>query len=62
MEDEWNDDGELDPKMVEEERREEVELMVGKLDMFELGTLEEAMTRRGKRPTTTKWVEGWKKD
>ena len=37
-----------------------MEFMVKKLDMFEFGTLEEAMRRGGKRPTTTKWVEGWK--
>ena len=31
-------DEELDPKMVKEGRREEVEFMVKKLDMFEFGT------------------------
>ena len=46
--------------MVEEGRREEVEFMVIKLDMFEFGTYEEAVERGGKQPTTTKWVEGWK--
>ena len=30
--------------------------------MFEFGTYEEAVARGGKRPTTTKWVEGWKAD
>jgi hypothetical protein len=35
----------LDPKLVAEGRREEVEFMVKKLDMFEFGTLEEAMER-----------------
>ena len=62
VEEEWRseageeDEDELDPKMVEEGRREEVEFMVGKLDMFEFGTLEEARRRGGKTPTTTKWV------
>ena len=36
--------------------------MVDKLDMFEFGTIEEAWRRGGKKPTTTKWVEGWKKN
>ena len=36
--------------------------MVKKLDMFEFGTYEEAVSRAGKQPTTTKWVEGWKAD
>ena len=55
------EDDELDPKMVEGARREEVEFMVKKLEMFEFGTLEDAMRRGGKKPTTTRWVEGWKK-
>ena len=42
--------GELDPEMVKEGRREEVEFMVEKLDMFEFGTLEEAMRRGGNAP------------
>ena len=41
-------------------RKEELEFMVEKLDMFEFGTYEEAVSRGGKPPTTTKWVEGWK--
>ena len=53
---------ELDPKQVKVGRREELEFMVKKLDMFECGTYEEAVSRPGKRPTTTKWVEGWKAD
>ena len=57
---EWELPEELDPRLVKEGRGEEVEFMVKKLDMFEFGTLEEAMRRGGKRPTTTKWVEGWK--
>ena len=52
---------ELDPEMVKEGRREEVEFMREKLDVFEIGTYGEAMARSGgKPPTTTKWVEGWK--
>ena len=38
-----DDDDELDPEMVREGRREEVEIMKGKLDMFEFGTWEEAV-------------------
>ena len=41
------DDDELDPAMVEEGRREKVEFMVEKLDMFEFGTYGEAMKRGG---------------
>ena len=59
-EEEWNDEDELDPAMVEEGRREEVEFMVKKLDMFEFGDYEEAVARGGKQPTTARWVEGWK--
>ena len=56
-----NQDEELDPEMVKEGRKEEVEFMKDKLDMFEFGTYEQAMARSGgKPPTTTKWVEGWK--
>ena len=43
-------------------RKGEVEFMVKKLDMFEFGTYEEAVSRGGKPPPTTKWVEGWKAD
>ena len=54
---------ELDPVMVEKGRREEVEFMVKKLDMFEFGSYEEAKLKgEGKEPTTTKWVEGKKMD
>ena len=55
------DDEELDPQGVIDGRREELEFMVDRLDMFEFGTIEEAWKRGGKKPTTTKWVEGWKK-
>ena len=57
----WGKD-ELDPGLVKAGRREEVEYMVRTLGMFEFGSLEEAWARGGKRPTTTKWVEGWKCD
>ena len=52
----------MDPEQVKIGRKEEVEFMVKKLDMFEFGTYEEAVSRGGKPPTTTKWVEGWKAD
>ena len=36
--------------------------MINELGMLEFGTFEEAVRRGGKRPTSTKWVEGWKVD
>ena len=60
VDEEWMDDDELGLALVEEGRREEVEFMVDKLDMFEFGTYEEAVKRGGKVPATTKWLEGWK--
>ena len=50
-EEEWCGEGDLDPKMLKEGRREEVALMVKNLDTFEFGTMEEALERGGKRPT-----------
>mgnify|MGYP000125827597 CR=1 FL=1 len=47
VDEEWMDDDELDSAMVEVGRREDVEFMVGKLDMFEFGTYEEAVKRGG---------------
>ena len=43
-------------------RKEEKHFMIDKLKMFEFGSYEEAVMRGGKKPTTTKWVEGWKAD
>ena len=55
--------GEMDEESRRKGRMEELDYMVNVLEMFEFGDYEEA-TRRGggRRPTTTKWVEGWKKD
>ena len=36
--------------------------MVKKLDMFEFGTYEGAVSTGSKQPMTMKWVEGWKAD
>ena len=36
--------------------------MIKKLDMFEFGTYEEAVSRGCKQQTTTKWVDTWKAD
>ena len=36
--------------MVKEGRREEVDFMVKRLNMFEFGSLKEALERGGKRP------------
>ena len=52
----------LDPGQVNLGRKDELEFMVKKLEMFEFLSYEEAVRRGGKRPTTTKWVEGWKAD
>ena len=52
----------MDPVAQRAGREEEVEYMVNTLKMFEFGSEEEAWARGGKRPTTTKWVEGWKAD
>ena len=50
------------PEQVKMGRKEELELMIKELDMFEFGTYEEAVSRGGKEPTTTKWVDRWKAD
>ena len=56
------DSDELDPEQVKMGRKEELEFMIKELDMFEFGTYEEAVSRGGKQPTTTKWVDRWKAD
>ena len=56
------DGDELDLEQVKMGRKEELEFMIKKLDMFEFGTYEEAVSRGGKQPTTTKWVDRWKAD
>ena len=53
---------ELNEEQVKVGRKEEKDFMVGRLDMFEFGSYEEAVRRGGKEPTTTKWAEGWKAD
>ena len=59
----WTEEqDELDRRLTEEGTKEEVDYMVKKLNMFEFGTLEEAWERGKKKPTTTKWVRGWKTD
>ena len=54
------DGDELDPEQMKMGRKEELEFMIKKLDMFVFGTYEEAVSRGGKQPTTTKWVDRWK--
>ena len=56
------DGDELEPEQVKIGRKEELEFMVKKLDMSEFGTYEEAVSRGGKQPTTTKWIEEWEAD
>lgn len=57
-----NDERELDMEQVKAGRKEEMDFILGKLEMFEFGSYEEAVNRGGKVPTTTKWVEGWEAD
>ena len=52
---------ELDPIQLQKGRREGLEYMPKTLQMFELGSLQEAMSRGGNAPTTTKWVGRAKK-
>ena len=70
---EWEMDLEGDevegkPEVMDEESRrkgrlEELDFMINTLGMFEFAEYDEAVRRGGgKRPTTTKWVEGWKRD
>ena len=42
----------MDPEQVKIGRKEELEFMVEKLDMFEFGTYEEAVSRRGRHCTS----------
>ena len=51
-----------EPEQVKMGKKEELEFMVKKLDMTEFGTYEDAVSRGGKRPTTTTWVDRWKAD
>ena len=44
--------------MVKNGRHEELMYMIDKLQMFEFGDERQAWAQGGKRPTTTKWVEG----
>ena len=44
---ELDDEDELDPVQVEAGRKDEVDFMVGKLDMFEFGDYDEAIRRGG---------------
>ena len=57
-----DDDDDLDEGQVKAGRKEEKDLMVSRLNMFQFGSYEEVVRRGGKVPTTTKWVEGWKAD
>ena len=60
--DQWLDveesEDELYPKQVTIGRQEELEFVVGRLAMFEVGSYDEAIRRAGKETTTTKWVDG----
>ena len=55
------EDGEQEFDLVQQGRREEFEYTKERLQMFEFGSLQEAMSRVGKAPTTTKWVDRTKK-
>ena len=54
--------GDLDPEQVRQGREEEMNYMVKTWKMFEFGSWEDATSRAGKMPTTTKWVDRAKKD
>ena len=51
------DEEQLDPALVDNGRKEEVDNMAETLKMFELGSWEDATMKVGKNPTTTKWVD-----
>ena len=53
---------ELDPVQVQQGRREDLEFVIKTPQMFEFGSLQEAMSRGGIPPTTTKWVDQTRKD
>ena len=48
-------------RKVQQGKRDELEYMIKTLQMFECGSLQEAMSRGGRAPTTTKWVDRTKK-
>ena len=64
---EWGTQGEapfeeercdLDPEQVRQGRKEEkMKYMVKTLGMFEFGSWQEATSKAGKAPTTTKWID-----
>ena len=56
------EEGDLDPEQVRQGWEEEMNHMVKTLGMFEFGTSKDAMSRAGKMPTTTNWVDRAKKD
>ena len=47
----------LDPEQVRKGREEEMNYMVRTLEMFEFGSLEEAMAKAGEVPTSTKRID-----
>ena len=49
--------GDLDQEQVLEGREEEMNSMVKTLVIFEFGSWEEATSKAGKAPTTTKWID-----
>ena len=64
---EWRTEGEtqfegegcdLDPEQVRQGREGEMNYMVKTLGMFEFCSWEEATSKAGKAPTTTKWING----
>ena len=56
------DDGRLNPGLVEQERKEEINCSVETLNMFEFVSWVEAATNAVNSPTTTKWVDRVEKD
>ena len=54
--------GDLDLEQVRQGREKEVNDMVNVRGMFEFGLWEEATSKAGQAPTTTKWIDRAKKD
>ena len=52
----------MDPAQVRQGREVEINYVVKAMEMFEFGSWEDAVTRGGKVPTTTKWVNRVNKD
>ena len=48
--------GDLVPEQVRQGREEEMNFLVETLGMYDFGSWQEATSKAGKAPTTTKWI------